>query len=121
MISHSDSELTYESLSGSFTTSDVLTGARGETASVDTIEQSATWGVKGTDPGQLKNPTWIAVDSSGNVYVSEQKQNRVQKFDANGSYLLKLDGTFNSPRGIGIDSDDNVYVVDRKNHRIQKF
>ncbi len=121
VISHSDSELTYESLSGSFTTSDVLSGEWGETASVDTIAQSATWGVKGTDAGQLTKPTWIAVDSSKNVYVSEPSQDRVQKFDANGSYLLKLDGTFDSPQGIAIDSDDDVYVVDQKNHRIQKF
>jgi DNA-binding beta-propeller fold protein YncE len=36
-------------------------------------------------------PNGIAVDSTGNVYVAEENGNRVQKFDANGNFLLKFE------------------------------
>ncbi|KKR06865.1 MAG: NHL repeat containing protein [Candidatus Peregrinibacteria bacterium GW2011_GWC2_39_14] len=69
----------------------------------------------------------IAIDSSGNVYVVERNNNRVQKFDSNGTYITQWgsygsgDGQFDSPAGIDIDSSGNVYVVDSGNYRIQKF
>jgi len=38
------------------------------------------WGSKGTKDGQFKTPTCVAVDSSGNVYVADYGNNRIQKF-----------------------------------------
>jgi len=61
------------------------------------------------------------------VYVVDQSNNRIQKFDSNGTFLLKWgssgsgDGQFNAPSGIGVDVDGNVYVADLGNQRIQKF
>ena len=48
------------------------------------------WGTTGTANGQLLTPRGIAVDSMGNVYVAEGNGNRIQKFDANGGFLLKF-------------------------------
>ena len=77
--------------------------------------------------GKLGLPIASAVDSSGNIYVVEYGNNRIQKFDASGNFLAKWgsqgsgDGQFNEPVGIALDSSNNVYVTDMGNHRIQKF
>ncbi len=90
------------------------------------------WGSEGSGDGQflfLKN--WIAgiaVDSAGNVYVTDGGNYRVQKFDSAGKFLTKwgtqgsADGQFEEPGGIAVDpADNNVYVVDSRNYSIQKF
>jgi len=75
----------------------------------------------------FSSPTGIAVDGSGNVYVADTDNDRIQKFSSNGTFLTKWgssgtgDGQFKSPRGIAIDGSDNVYVSDEQNCRIQKF
>jgi sugar lactone lactonase YvrE len=85
------------------------------------------WGTKGTGNGQFEFPNGIAVDSSGNVYVTDYGINRVQKFDSTGVYITKWgnygsgNGQFYLPIGIAVDSSGNVYVADRGNHRVQKF
>ena len=69
----------------------------------------------------------IAVDSSGNVYVADTGNNRIQKFDDNGKFITKFgsfgsnDGELYQPLGISVDSARNVYVVDWGNKRIQVF
>ena len=48
------------------------------------------WGSKGTGDGQLSNLLGdIPVDSSGNVYVVDWGNNRVQKFDSKGNSITK--------------------------------
>ena len=72
-------------------------------------------------------PAGLAVDSSGNIFVVDQGNNRIQKFDSNGKFITKWgtpgsgDGQFEEPTGIAINSLGNVYVVDRGNNRIQVF
>ncbi len=69
----------------------------------------------------------VAVDSSGNVYVVDSYNHRVQKFTSSGVFLLEWggfgsdDGKLYYPKGIAVDSSNNVYVVDAYNHRVQKF
>ena len=41
----------------------------------------------GSEEGQLDNPHDIAVDSSGAVYVADQGNFRVQKFDSEGNHI----------------------------------
>ncbi len=62
----------------------------------------------------------VAVDSSGNVYVADQSNSRVEKFTNTGNYLAKFTG-FNGPYGVAVDSVGNVYVADTFNHRIRKL
>ena len=38
----------------------------------------ASWGSRGTGPGQFRNPEGVAVDSSGFVYVSDSVNNNIQ-------------------------------------------
>jgi len=78
-------------------------------------------------PEDFDSPSGVTTDSSGNVYVSDNSNNRVQKFDSDGNYLTEWgsygtgDGEFRSLRGLAVDSSGNVYVVDWNNVRVQKF
>ncbi|MHB9037479.1 MAG: lectin like domain-containing protein [Armatimonadota bacterium] len=90
-------------------------------------EQVATWGNKGSKDGEFLSPTGIMADASGNLYVSDYFNNRIQKFDSTGKFLGKWGtqgtsgGEFNQPVGIRPDADGNIYVVDTYNDRVQKF
>jgi uncharacterized protein (TIGR03663 family) len=87
----------------------------------------AVWGVKGSGPGQFNEPRGLAVDSGGNIYVVDSKNNRVQKLSPEGASLATWGqegsdpGQFKDPCGIAIGPDNSVYVADTWNHRIEKF
>ncbi len=84
-------------------------------------------GSSGSGDGELNYPNGITVDSSGTVYVAEQGNDRIQKFDGAGAFLTKWgsegsdEGRFDGPARVAVDSSGAVYVADRHNHRIQKF
>jgi hypothetical protein len=68
------------------------------------------------------------VDASGNVYVADTNNQRIQKFDSNGTFITKWgvggggNGQFSFPTDVAVDPSGNVYVVDNPNlRRIQKF
>jgi len=67
---------------------------------------------------QFNMPTYIAVDSKDNVYVTDTMNFTVRVFDTDGNYLRKqgeigdTPGFFARPKGIALDSEDNLYVLD---------
>src|SRR5579859_6743739 len=91
------------------------------------------WGSEGAAPGQFEAPRGVALAPDGSIYVADSRNNRIEKFDANGKLLLAwgtlgtLDaktanpGTFNEPWGVAVGADGSVYVTDTWNHRVQKF
>jgi DNA-binding beta-propeller fold protein YncE len=85
------------------------------------------WGTSGSGAGQFDLPRGIAIGPSGEVYVSDSDNDRVQKFTPNGRFLTKwgsqgtAPGQFITPEGIATDAAGNVYVADQLNDRIQKF
>jgi DNA-binding beta-propeller fold protein YncE len=89
----------------------------------------AQWGVHGTNAGQLTLPRSIAVDSHGNIFVTEYTVvDRVQEFTADGKKLLNIfgqpgieRGEFNRAEGMAIDAKDRIYIADSCNHRVQVF
>jgi DNA-binding beta-propeller fold protein YncE len=52
-----------------------------------------SFGEPGSGPGQLNTPHSIATDASGNVYVANRGNVRIEVFDSDGKYLrqIKLD------------------------------
>ena len=78
--------------------------------------------VKGYVTWGIQNPTGIAVDGSGNVYVINYYNSHVEKFSSSGVYLGQVDsGQLSFPFGIAVDGSGNVYVVDYNNNRVVKF
>ena len=81
------------------------------------------------------DPSSVAVDSAGNVYVADSGNDTIRKITPSGvvSTLAGLagssgsvDGTgsdarFSSPRGVAVDSAGSVYVADLGNHTIRKI
>jgi DNA-binding beta-propeller fold protein YncE len=83
------------------------------------------WGSGGNGNGQFDAPFGIGIDSSNNVYVADEGDNRVEKFDSNGNYLTQWGGPvaeqLSAPLGIAVDSSNSVYVADEDNSNIEKF
>jgi DNA-binding beta-propeller fold protein YncE len=82
---------------------------------------------------QFKQPSGIAVDKQGNVYVADQHNHRIRKITAGGvvttlagSSLGYADGLgtgaqFYRPSGVVVDAQGNVFVADLFNHKIRKI
>ena len=72
-------------------------------------------------------PQYTAVDSSGNVYVTDDYTSSVWKFSSDGTYISKWgsagsgNSNFNTPLGIAVNASGYVYVADTGNNRIQVF
>ncbi len=90
-------------------------------------------GVWDDDTGShlLSEPTAIAFDSIGNLYIAQGHGNggspEILKFKADGEFIMKWGMLGNAPgqfavaHAIVIDSNDTLYIADRENNRIQLF
>ena len=83
---------------------------------------------------QVNQPSRVAVDPSGNLYIADTKNHRVR--EVSGGVITTLAGTgaagftgdgglatsaaLNSPSGVAVDGGGNVYIADTGNNRIRK-
>jgi sugar lactone lactonase YvrE len=86
-------------------------------------------GAQGTNTTLLKQPLAVTIDDNGFIYVSDQANNRVQRFppnslnsttvagQADGSSPNALNG-LKTPSGIAIDNNLNLYIADIGNQRL---
>ena len=101
--------------------------ARIRAAELSTPPVSAFQGGKGARRGQFDFPRGMIVDKSGNIFVADTNNGRIQKFSSTGAYLAtigamgKYAGELQEPNGIAIDNSGNIYVTEVGNHRVQKL
>jgi DNA-binding beta-propeller fold protein YncE len=80
-------------------------------------------------PGTFYEPWGIAVDSQGNVYVTDTWNHRVQKFTPQGEFITQWgyfgqaesEQAFWGPRDIIVDGQGRVFITDTGNKRIVVF
>jgi hypothetical protein len=94
----------------------------------------------GTNAGaSFYDPSGVAVDTNGNVYVADQYNNSIRRITPSGTNWVvrtlagegpdnpgSSDGTnlaaqFDTPSGVAVDSSGNVYVADQFNDTIRKI
>ena len=69
-----------------------------------------SWGRKGSAPGEFDEPHDIFVGGSrGWVYVADRRNNRIQVFDQNGTFIIAWK-QFGQPSSVFVGKDDTIYV-----------
>ncbi|KAI6657875.1 E3 ubiquitin-protein ligase [Oopsacas minuta] len=72
-------------------------------------------------PGELNCPRSIAVHyQTGNIYITDKCNDRVQVFTSNGDYLFMFSEKMNKPTGICI-SQNKVFVTQSDGNCINKY
>jgi len=84
-------------------------------------------GVVGKGDGEFYRPSYLTVDTEGNLYVGDSFNFRVQVFDPEGKFVKTFGkagdtlGSFARPKGIAIDRDKHIYAVDTAFENVQIF
>jgi len=96
-------------------------------------------GIEGNADGlgkkaSFNKPHSVAIDGSGNVYVSDTQNHSIRKISPSGTVTTLAgsgkpefadgqgkEASFNQPHGIAVDEIGTVYVADTNNHRIRKI
>ena len=105
---------------------------------ISTLAGNGTQGFSG-DGGSavssvLNKPTGITVDVAGNIYFSDDGNNRVREIAGGNINTVAGDGVagfsgdngqataaeLSFPNGVIVDSSGNLYIADSTNHRIRK-
>ena len=113
----------------------------------ETCTSTCQAGIAGGGAGQLDSPEGVATDSSGDVYVADDGNERIDEFSAAGAFIKAYGwgvsdgasqfetctstcqagiagggaGQLNPPEGVATDSSGDVYVADDANERIDEF
>ena len=72
-------------------------------------------------PGELNTPRSLAIHyKTGNIYITDRDNHRVQVFSRNGEHLFLFSEKMNDPVGISI-SQNNVIVTQKSGHCINMY
>jgi sugar lactone lactonase YvrE len=95
----------------------LLGGDPAEAAQRPALRFVRAWGKRGKAAGEFDAPIGLAVSGKDEVYVSEFRNNRVQRFSADGKPLASF-AVAPMPGGLAVDKAGNVYVAPLMSHQI---
>jgi DNA-binding beta-propeller fold protein YncE/tetratricopeptide (TPR) repeat protein len=104
-----------------------LWGITKDSLGVVGVAGATRFGVRGDEPGMLKNSRGMAADDAGNIWVADTDNDRIQKFSSEGALLHVIgksgsgEGQFDGPSGIALSPKGNLCVADTGNNRVQVF
>jgi sugar lactone lactonase YvrE len=107
---------------------------------ITTVAGTGTQGYNGDGipaiAAELSNPSGVAVDAAGNIYIADTGNNRIRKINTSGA-ISTIAGTgfagvlgdggpatmaqVNEPEGVAVGSSSNVYIVDYGNSKIREI
>jgi sugar lactone lactonase YvrE len=110
------------------------------TGLISTVAGNGTQGYNGDNipatSAELNDPSGVALDSAGNLYIADYDNHRIRKVDAstglistvagngtagyNGDNIAAISAELDHPTGVALDSAGNLYVAGYFNHRIRK-
>jgi YD repeat-containing protein len=126
----------------------VASSASTSAVPISAPKYSLAFGSSGSGAGQTKEPMTAAIDSSGNVWVADNANNRIDKFTSAGTFIETFgfgvsngkaefetctsscqagiagsgNGQFSGPWGIAINqAEKDVYVSDQGNSRVEEL
>ena len=110
------------------------------TGVISTVAGDGTAGYGGdgaaATSAQLRLPSGVAVDGSGNIYIADRDNHRIRKVEASTGNISTAAGSATGgfsgdggaatsaqlrfPRGVAVDGSSNIYIGDTASHRVRK-
>jgi uncharacterized protein (TIGR03437 family) len=106
---------------------------------ISKVAGTGTYGYSGdggpATQAKLYDPSAIAGDTAGNLYIADTNNHRIRKVSATGVITTvagigtagssgdggqATNATLNGPTGLSLDAQGNLYIADKGNHRIRK-
>ena len=72
------------------------------------------------DEAELSNPSDVAVDVSGNVFIADRGNKRIAIYTSGGRYRGQI-AEINNPSALTVDTAGIIYVADAKENRVLRF
>lgn len=112
-----------------------------DTTGVITTYAGIRWNGYSGDDGDatqagINQPTGVALDGIGNLYISDFANSRIRKVDTRGIITTiagngqigysgeggpAIQASLNWPWGVAVDNEGNTYIADKNNQRIRKI
>ena len=103
----------------------LIASGRGQLVAVVGDQVDATFGSVGSGVNQFRDPTGLAVTTSGGIVIADRGNDRIvaiddlsggnwQSFGSTGSGNLEL----RRPSGVAVDAYGRIWIADAGNHRI---
>ena len=70
---------------------------------------------------RFSQPSDVALDADGNIYVTDTLKDRVVVFDPKGKFLRTFPSGVKRPLGIDVDAGGTVYVVSKRSDAVAAF